>query len=220
MKMMMLPLPILTLMKMKIPMTQLLPASHDRIVFGSFESPIVPVSTPSIEPKFDGFSVKIGEISCVFIDSCKNIVDCDDSVFVASEEDDYVKVLESALKNRNSTDFAVSEAPEDFVIDTLPARICGSVYGVATMRSFASWLFVEKQTAPLVSSDINQLPFFELHDESIIEFDPGGEASSPSLFSDTVHSVCGGCLGTEGEQRWLMSVAHTVHTKQTQFLFE
>lgn len=53
-------------------------ASFDGIVFGSFESPIVLVSTPSIEPKFDGFSVKIGEISCVFVDSCKNIVDCDD----------------------------------------------------------------------------------------------------------------------------------------------
>jgi len=32
-------------------------SSHDRIVFGSFESPITPVSTPLIEPEFDGFSI-------------------------------------------------------------------------------------------------------------------------------------------------------------------
>jgi len=43
-------------------------ASFDDIVFGSFESPIILVSTPSIEPKFDGFSIKIGEISCAIID--------------------------------------------------------------------------------------------------------------------------------------------------------
>jgi len=126
-------------------------ASFDGIVFGSFESPIVPISTPSIEPKFDGFSVKIGEISCVFVDSCKNIVDCDDSVFVASEEDGYVKVLEPQLKIRNSV-YSFSEASEDFVIHTAPARLRSSVYGVTDVRPFALRLFVGKQSEQLTSS--------------------------------------------------------------------
>jgi hypothetical protein len=40
-------------------------ASFDRIVFGSFKSPINLVSNPIIVPEFDGFSIKIREISCV-----------------------------------------------------------------------------------------------------------------------------------------------------------
>jgi len=77
-KMMIFPLPlsIQHTMKMKnsvlMKLSQLLKnsASHNRIVFGSFDSPIQPVSNPSIEPEFDGLSIKIGEISCVLVDSC------------------------------------------------------------------------------------------------------------------------------------------------------
>jgi hypothetical protein len=48
-------------------------ASHDCIRFGSFDSPIILVSTPSIEPKFDGFSVKIGDFSCALSEPCSKI---------------------------------------------------------------------------------------------------------------------------------------------------
>ena len=41
---------------------------HDQIVFGSFESSIKLGSHSSIEPEFDRFSIKIGEISCVLVD--------------------------------------------------------------------------------------------------------------------------------------------------------
>jgi hypothetical protein len=125
-------------------------ASHVHFTFGSFESPIQPVSTPSIEPKFDGFSIKIGEISCVIVDPCCNIVKEDDCVFVDSQEDEKLDVLEPDLENRSS-DFVVSEAPE-VLIDTLPVRSCSSVYGVAAVRLFASWLFVEKQSSHPVSA--------------------------------------------------------------------
>jgi hypothetical protein len=156
-------------------------SSASRILFGSFESSIVPISTPSIEPKFDGFSIKIGEISCVIVDPCCNIVKEDDCVLVDSQEDEKLDVLESALENRSS-DFVVSEAPE-VLIDTLPVRSCSSVYGVAAVRLFASWLFVEKQSSHPVSAINNQVQFFQLHDEFIVDFDPGGSIFSRSLFS-------------------------------------
>jgi hypothetical protein len=155
-------------------------ASH-RFVFGSFDSPIVPVSSPSIEPKFDGFSVQIGAISCVFVDSCKNIVDCADSVFVASEEDGYVKDVEPALKNHDS-DFVVSEASQE-LIAALPVRMSSTVYDVAAAKPCALWLFVGKQSEQLASSIKIQLPFLKLHDEPIINFDPGGRTGSFLLFS-------------------------------------
>jgi len=164
-------------------------SSHDRIFFGSFDSPIVPVSTPSIEPKFDGFSIKIGEISCVFVDSCKNIVDCDDSVFVASEEDGYVKVLEPTLKNCDSV-FDVTEASEHSTIHTTPVRLRSSVNGVATARPFASWFLVEKHTASIVFAINNHVPSFKIHDEFIVDFDPGGSSlcSSFSVYKVPHHT--------------------------------
>lgn len=61
-------------------------AFDNRIVFDSFDSPNNLVSNPSIEPKFDGMSIKIGDFSCVLVDSCKNLVNYDDFVF----EDDIV----------------------------------------------------------------------------------------------------------------------------------
>jgi len=48
--------------------------SHVHFVFGSFESLINPVPKASIKPKFDGFSNKIGEISCILVDSSSNVV--------------------------------------------------------------------------------------------------------------------------------------------------
>jgi len=164
-------------------------SSPDLIFFGSFDTPIVPVSTPSIEPKFDGFTVKIGEISCVFIDSCKNIVDCDEYVFIASEEDGYLKVLESTLKNCDSV-FDVTEASEYSIIHTTPVRLRSSVYGVATARPFASWFLVGKQAASIIFAINNQVRSFQLHDEFIVDFDPGGSSlcSSFSVYKVLRHT--------------------------------
>jgi len=44
-------------------------SSHDRIVFGRFDSPIIPVSNHSIIQEFDGISIEIGEIFCVLLES-------------------------------------------------------------------------------------------------------------------------------------------------------
>ena len=56
-------------------------ASSNRIVFGSFKSPTNPFSNHVIKPEFDGFFIKIGEISCFLVTSSNNIVDNDDSMF-------------------------------------------------------------------------------------------------------------------------------------------
>jgi hypothetical protein len=117
-----------------------------------------------------------GEISYSLLESCSNVVDGDDFEFLVSQKDKELMV-ESSVNNRNSTGFVVSEVSE-VLIDTLPVRLWSSVYSVVAVRPFASWLFVGKQTEQLVSTFNNRLWFFELHDESIIEFDPGGGASS------------------------------------------
>ncbi|PNX67535.1 hypothetical protein L195_g055681 [Trifolium pratense] len=41
--------------------------SQNSILFGSFTSPIVLVSTTSIAPYSDGFSIKIGEVTCFLV---------------------------------------------------------------------------------------------------------------------------------------------------------
>ena len=156
-------------------------ASFDDIVLGSFESPIVSVSTPSIEPKFDGFSIKIGENSCAIIDPCCNIIVEDDYVFIDSQEDEKLQVLEPQLKIHCS-DFIVSEVSEEFVIHTAPMRLRSTVYDVTAVRLFASWLFIGKQAEQLVFAVKNQLRVFELHDESIVVFDPRGRFGLCSLF--------------------------------------
>jgi len=77
-------------------------ALHNQFVFGCFNSPIISVSNTSIEPEFDGFSIKTGEISCVLVASSSNIVDDNVSVFVVLQDDEKQKVLESELKTRDS----------------------------------------------------------------------------------------------------------------------
>jgi hypothetical protein len=66
--------------------------SQTSILFGSFASPIIPVSIPSIASDFDGFSIKIGEITCFLGDSCCSDVDF---TITASEEDEKPKNLET-----------------------------------------------------------------------------------------------------------------------------
>jgi hypothetical protein len=66
--------------------------SQNSILFGSFANPIIPVSCTSIVPVFDGFSIKVGEISCFLGDSCSNN---GDSAITSSEEDKKSKDDES-----------------------------------------------------------------------------------------------------------------------------
>ena len=72
--------------------------SQDSILFGSFASPIIPVSIPSIASDFDGFSIKIGEITCFLGDSCCSDVDF---MITTSGEDKHSKNFE--------TEFVLSE---------------------------------------------------------------------------------------------------------------
>jgi hypothetical protein len=65
---------------------------QDSILFGSFASPIIPVSIPSIALDSDGFSIKIGEITCFLGDSCCSDVDF---TITASEGDKQSKNFES-----------------------------------------------------------------------------------------------------------------------------
>jgi hypothetical protein len=62
--------------------------SQDSIFFGSFASPIIPVSIPSIASDFDGFSIKIGANSCFLGDSWRTDVDF---TITASEEHKFVQ---------------------------------------------------------------------------------------------------------------------------------
>ena len=61
--------------------------SHFDVVFGSFSNPIKPVSNTSIKSEFDGFFIKVEEISCALVDSRCNIVDDDEPAFATSEDD-------------------------------------------------------------------------------------------------------------------------------------
>ncbi|KAK2406786.1 hypothetical protein QL285_042474 [Trifolium repens] len=68
--------------------------SQDSILFGSFANPITPVSIPSIALDSDGFSIKIGEITCFLGDSCCSDVDF---MVTASKKDKH-----SLLRARSS----------------------------------------------------------------------------------------------------------------------
>jgi hypothetical protein len=108
-------------------------------------------------------------------------VDDDESAFAASDKTESLETafVSSATIKQIKNRFVVPEAfarSEDFAINTLPVRLCGSVYGISAARSFASWLFVGKQTESLVSSDKQSIFVFKIHDESIVAFDPGGRA--------------------------------------------
>ncbi|CAJ2657439.1 unnamed protein product [Trifolium pratense] len=137
----------------------------NHIIFGNFgnsdfttiQSPLI---TP-IKPTIDGFSIKIGKIT--YDEKSKNL----DSEVVASEA---IKGL-----NHNESEFRVSaeiKQSENQVKGRVPLR---SVYDVSTIRPFASWFYVGKQKQQISSTTINnQVWLFELHDECIVDFDPGG----------------------------------------------
>ncbi|CAJ2629463.1 unnamed protein product [Trifolium pratense] len=157
----------------------------NHICFGSFGnsdfSAVQFASITPIKPTIDGFTIKIGEIACVLVaSSCNN-----KSAFAASEDDEKSKNLDSeivvseAIKGLNEckSEFGVSaeiKKSENLIKGRVP--LCyGSVYGVAAIRPFASWFYVRKQKQQISSTAINnQVWLFELHDECIVDFDPGG----------------------------------------------
>jgi hypothetical protein len=79
------------------------------------------------------------------------------------------------------------EASEHFITHATPVRLRSSAYGVTAVRPFTLWLFVQKQGEQLALAVNNQLRVFKLHDESIIDFDPGGRFGSFLPFS--VHNI-------------------------------
>jgi hypothetical protein len=89
--------------------------SQDLILFGTFTSPTILVSIPSIASEFDGFSIKIGEITCFLGDSCCSDVDF---AIAASEEDKQSKnfepefvLSEVVLKLQNQSSVQVFSSP-------------------------------------------------------------------------------------------------------------
>jgi hypothetical protein len=70
--------------------------SPNSLLFCSFTSPIILVSITSITLASDGFSIKIGKITCFLGDSCCSNVDF---TITASEEDKHSKDLETKFVN-------------------------------------------------------------------------------------------------------------------------
>lgn len=158
-------------------------SSASQVVFGSFGGSVfTPVSSPWIAPETDGFNITIGTVPCSLADSsCSNR----NSAIDASEENQKTRILDSELivsaKSTNSThresEFIVSEAAfkqsKHLIIDTV-ITCFGPVYGVCC--------FAGKQE-PIASADNNKIQFLKLHDESIVDFDPGGRIRSCLMFS-------------------------------------
>lgn len=158
-------------------------SSASQVVFGSFGGSVsTPVSSPWIAPETDGFTITIGTVPCSLVDSsCSNR----NSVIDASEENQKTRILDSELivsaKSKNSThresEFIVTEAAfkksKHLIIHT-NFSCSGPVYDVSA--------FVGKQEQTVIAVK-NQFQFFNLHDESIVDFDPGGRIGSFLLFS-------------------------------------
>jgi hypothetical protein len=155
--------------------------SQDSILFGSFASPIIPVSIPSIASDFDGFSIKIGEITCFLGDSCCSDVDF---MITASEED------------KHSTDFET-----DFVLSEVNQQLQNQ-----SVQAFSSPIKVEHQhdgnirfsqdqdqnskkgemiSGLLLCSSKRFIFFSYYRDYGIIVFDPGG-----ALFMLIGYAIC------------------------------
>jgi hypothetical protein len=140
---------------------------QDSILFGSFASPIIPVSIPSIALDSDGFSIKIGEITCFLGDSCCSDVDF---TITALEGDKQLKNFES-----------------EFVLSVVSQRLQNQ----SSVKEFSSPIKVERQYDGNVDQDQNNkkgemisdlllcssesFTFFSHHRGLCITiFDPGG----------------------------------------------
>lgn len=158
-------------------------ASQVSVVFGSFGGSVFThVSSPWIAPETDGFTIKIGDVPCFLGDSR-----CNDrnSSFDASEENQKTPILDSELtvsakstnSNNRESEFRVSEAAiknsKHLIIHTV-VSCSGPVYDAP--------VFVGKQDHTVITVK-NNFQCFDLHDEQIVNFDPGGRISSCLMFS-------------------------------------
>ncbi|CAJ2651038.1 unnamed protein product [Trifolium pratense] len=161
--------------------------SQDSILFGSFASPIIPVSIPSITPDSDGFSFKIGEIPCFLGDSCCSNVSF---MITASKEDKHSKDFETEFvlsavsqKSQNQSIVQVFSSPIKF------KRQHGGNVRFSQDRDQTSKKGELLSDLPLRLSKI--ITFFSYHrDLCIIVFDPGGtNLFRSSLFTSTVFAT-------------------------------
>ncbi|PNY02544.1 hypothetical protein L195_g025856 [Trifolium pratense] len=117
--------------------------------------------------------------NCMY--SCCSI----ESAFATLEDDEKSKNLDSevvvseATKDLNDrkSEFGVSNEIKNRIISSqvwFRYALCyGSVYGVAAIRPFASWFYVGKQQQQISSTANNKIWPIELHEQCIIDFDPG-----------------------------------------------
>ncbi|PNY10090.1 hypothetical protein L195_g006657 [Trifolium pratense] len=108
-----------------------------------------------------------------------------ESAFATLEDDEKSKNLDSevvvseATKDLNDrkSEFGVSNEIKNRIISSqvwFRYALCyGSVYGVAAIRPFASWFYVGKQQQQISSTANNKIWPIELHEQCIIDFDPG-----------------------------------------------
>jgi hypothetical protein len=93
-------------------------------------------------------------------------------------------------------------------------RLRSSVYGVTAVRPSALSLFVGKQTETIASAVDNKIRSFQLHDESIVDFDPSGSVGSCSFFSvfKVLRQICFRLWWIpwdRGKKRFLLFDSHT-----------
>lgn len=153
--------------------------SKDSILFGSFASPIIPVSIPSIASDFDGFSIKIGEITCFLGDSCCSDVDF---MITASEEDKHSTDFE--------TEFVLSEVNQQLQNQSIqafssPIKVEHQHYG--NIR-FSQDQDQNSKNGEMISGLLfcssKRFTFFSyLRDLCTIVFDPGGIMSALYSFA-------------------------------------
>ncbi|CAJ2654845.1 unnamed protein product [Trifolium pratense] len=158
--------------------------SQDSILFGSFASPIIPVFIPSIASDFDGFSIKIGAITCFLCDSCCNNVDF---AITASEEHKQSKNF--------ATEFvlsAISQKPQNqssVQVFSSPIKVkCHHGGNVRFSQDHDQTSKKGELFSDLLLRSSENITFFSYHrDLCIIVFDPGGTNLFPSsLFTSNV----------------------------------
>jgi hypothetical protein len=166
----------------------------NHICFGSFGSSdlstIYSALIVSIQPTIDGFTIKIGEITCALIDSSCSIktVSADSEDNVKSKDLECEFVVSEATEGLNELGVSAEIKKSHNLIKGRVQLHCGSVYGIAAIRPFASWFYVGKQKQHISRTAFNnQVWLFKLHGLCNTVFDPGGTNSfRSSLFTSNV----------------------------------
>ncbi|KAK2383655.1 hypothetical protein QL285_071086 [Trifolium repens] len=187
----------------------ILEKSNFEFTFGSFNhksgmeiEQVIPIET--IKSLIEGGSIKIGELDC-FLSTYETESVCnqktldleyqehnsDSTVFVSDstlDTEEEIPGYETNVKAPPEHAIAIFKAlknpipnQENLIKGRLPLR---SVYDVSAIRFFVSWYYVGKQRKHISSTAINnQFFLFKLHDEYIVDFDPGGIGTSISSFA-------------------------------------